>query len=157
MGCSAAAAARPCCSRAASLRQRSEGDQRRPVASADRLQVARRVAQPRSRADAAAKRGVHRAGREPEQPLERVAVSLAIAVRVLLSLTPSGLGDADTVTVTSPADETLSVRVEPEPLSDPPDAEYDAPPLTNAEVPEVSVPYAFTLSVWNSGDGSVHA
>ena len=75
----------------------------------------------------------------------------------MLSLTPSGLGDADTVTVTSPADETLSVRTAPDPLSMPPDAEYDAPLLTDAEVPDVSVPYAFTLSVWNSGDGSVHA
>ena len=78
-------------------------------------------------------------------------------MRVVLSLTPSGLGEADTVTVTSPADGMLSVRMEPEPLSDPPEAEYDAPPLTNAEVPEVSVPTARTLSVWNSGDGSVHA
>ena len=29
--------------------------------------------------------------------------------------------------------------------------------LTNAELPEVSVPTERTLSVWNSGDGSVHA
>ena len=78
-------------------------------------------------------------------------------MRVVLSLTPSGLGKADTVTVTPPADAMLSVRVEPEPLSDPPKVEYDAPPLTNAEVPEVSVPTARTLRVWNSGNGSVHA
>ena len=64
-----------------------------------------------------------------------------------MSLTPSGLGDADTVTLTWPADETLSVRTEPEPLSTPPDAEYDAPLFKNALALLVSVPYAFTLSV----------
>ena len=47
--------------------------------------------------------------------------------------------------------------MDPEPLNDPPEAEYDAPPLTDAEVPEVSVPNARTLRVWNSGDGLVHA
>ena len=79
------------------------------------------------------------------------------ALTLVLSLTPSGLGFASTETVTTPADETASVRVDPEPLSAPPLTEYDAPALTQPAVPDVSVPYARTRSVWNVGNGLLHA
>ena len=80
-----------------------------------------------------------------------------MTVRLLLSLTPSGSGNADTVMITSPGEEMPSVRTAPDPLNTPPDTEYDAPLLTSDDVPEVSVPYAPTLSVWNSGDRLAHA
>ena len=57
------------------------------------------------------------------------------------------------MTLTTPAEETVRVRVCPEPLNAPPLVVYDTPLDMYDVAPLVRVPCVLTLSEWKVGDG----